>query len=95
VESVQLRGHQLAGVRGQIVRDPYDGCVRAVGRRERVIDVQIAVGGELARELRVVLLFLGMEPHVLQQKHLPDLKAADGRLCHRTHAIRRERHLAP
>ena len=37
---------------------------------ERVIDVEVAQGGQLLTECGVVLLFLGVEAQVLQQQDL-------------------------
>ena len=53
-EMLELGEQQQPRVRGQQVRDPLRRRVRAVGRAERVVDVEVAAVGELARERRVV-----------------------------------------
>ena len=51
------------------MRDALDRRVGAMGRAERVVDVQLGQGGQLLRELRVVLFFLRMKPEILEQHH--------------------------
>jgi hypothetical protein len=41
--------------------------VRAVRRAERVVDVEVGVGGELLREAGLVLLLLLVEADVLEE----------------------------
>ena len=43
---------------------------------EGVVDVDVGVGRELGRELRVVLLLLGMEAEVLEQERPRPVAAA-------------------
>ena len=50
--------------------------MRAVRGAERVVDVQVVAARELLRERSVVLLFLRMEPHVLEQDHLAGTQLA-------------------
>ena len=49
-----------------------------MGRAERVVDVDVAVGRQRLRELGVVGLLLGVEAQVLEQDHLARLEAGDG-----------------
>ena len=65
-ELLQLALEQQAGVGGQQVRDALGRRVRAVRRAERVVDVEVAVRGELARELGVVLRLARVEARVLE-----------------------------
>ena len=69
-ESVDLALHEQAGVGRQELGDADGRGVRAVGRAEGVVDVDVGVRGELRRELRVVGLLLGVEAQVLEQEHL-------------------------
>ena len=67
-EILQLLLHQQAGRRPlDVVRDGLDRRVRAVRRAERVVHVEVGERRERLRERRVVLLFLGVEPQVLEQ----------------------------
>ena len=66
-EITELPLHQQSrGGRMQIVRDAFDGRMRAVGRAERVIDIEIGQRGERGGELAIVLLFLRVEPQVFE-----------------------------
>ena len=47
-------------------------------RAERVVDVDVRVGGERLRERRVVLLLLHVEAEVLEQQHLAGAEPLDG-----------------
>ena len=42
---------------------------------ERIVHIHIAQRGELLRELRIVLFFLGVESQILQQHHLARFRA--------------------
>ena len=57
-----------------------------MGRPERIVDEDVRVGGQGSRELRVVLLLLGVEAEVLEQQHLTVPQPLDGVL--RTHPER-------
>ncbi len=95
MKSLELREHQLTGIRGQVGGDAHHRRVRPVGRRECVVAEDLSVRGQLPGELRVVVLFPRMEPNVLEQQHLAGLQPADRGLRDRTHAVGGERHLAP
>ena len=56
---------------------PDGAGVRAVRRAEGVVDVDVAVGRELRRELGVVRLLLGVEAQVLEQQQLARAHAVD------------------
>ena len=60
-----MHGHELDHALG--------GGVGAVRGTERVVDVDVAQGGEFFGEGRVVLLLLGVEAEVLQQQDFAGL----------------------
>ena len=94
-EILQLLLHQQAGRRApDVVRDPFDRRVRAMRGAEGVVDVLVGERRERLGERRIVLLFLRMEPQVLEQYDAP---ARPCTCCHRArrvvaHAIVGERH---
>ena len=51
--------------------------VGAVGGAEGVVDVDVGVAGQRLGELRIVLLFLGVEAQVLQEDAFARLEALD------------------
>ena len=63
-----------------------------MGRRKRVVHVAIGERRELARELRVVRLFLAMKPQVFEEQKLARLQRPRERLRLRPHAVGGERH---
>jgi len=69
-EHLDLTFHEEPGVGRQDLGDADRGCVCAMGCPERVVDVDVGVGGELRGECRVVLLLRGMEAEVLQEDRL-------------------------
>ena len=69
-EHLELTLHQETGIRRQKLGDPDGRGMRPVGGPERVVDVDVCIGGERLREFRVVGLLLGMEAQVLEQQHL-------------------------
>ena len=79
-EILQLLLHEEAG---RAFADGADDAVhrrvRAVGRPERVVDVEVGQLGQLPRKHRVVLLLRGVEAQVLEQHDV----AAGMRLGHR------------
>jgi hypothetical protein len=66
-ELLQLPQHEQARVSGQEARNALRRGVRPVSRAERVIDVEVAVGRELAGVLGVVRLLARVEARVLEQ----------------------------
>ena len=68
-EVLELLLEQEAGVRGQQMRDRLGRRMRAMRRAERVVDVEIAAVGELARERLVVLRLARIEARVLEHAH--------------------------
>ena len=67
-----------------------------VRRPERVVHVDVGERGELGRERRVVLLFLGMEAKVFEQHDVAaGLRLGDGLPCRFTNAVAREHDLPP
>ena len=62
--------------RGEELGDASGRGVGAVGGAEGVVDVEVERGGELLRELLVVLLLLGVEADVLEQAVLAVLEHA-------------------
>ena len=65
-QRLELPLEQEAGVRGQELRDPDRGRVRAVRRAEGVVDEQVEVVGELPGELGIVLRLARVEARVLE-----------------------------
>ena len=69
--------------------------MRAMGRAESVVDVEITKRCELLRETIVVLLFFSVDPQILEQRDLRTVvRFADGLLCGLANAVGRERHRA-
>ena len=58
---------------------------------EGVVDVDVRVGGERLRELRVVLLLLRVEAEVLEQQHLAVAEPLDGVLGAGAERVARDR----
>ena len=79
-----------AGRRWRVMR--LDRRVRAVGRGERVVDVDSASAARAAREAVVVGLLLRMEAEVLQHQHLPGPSARAGASTSGPMQSRRQRH---
>ncbi len=90
----ELALHEQARVRRQQLGDPDGRGVGAVRRPERVVDVDVGVGRELRGELRVVGLFLGVEPEVLEQQQLPRSQALEGILGAEPERVPRHRDVA-
>ena len=76
-EMLELVQQQQARVGGQQVRDGLGRGVRAVGRAEGVVHVEVAACGELAREALVVLRLARVEARVLE--HVDPLVRAGAR----------------
>ncbi len=76
-QGVQLGLHQPPGGGGQ---DAGDGLGRGMGpvrNGKGVVDVEIAQGGQLLGEARVVLFFLGVEAQVFQNADVAVVKVLD------------------
>ena len=73
-EDLELLGHEQAGHRGQIVRDPLGGGVRTVSRAEGVVDVDVAERRQLLGEAGIVAGLLRVEAEVLEQEDVPRAK---------------------
>ena len=65
-EMLELGEQQQSGVGRQQVRDGLGRGVRAMRRAERVVDVEVAAVGELAREALVVRRLARVEARVLE-----------------------------
>ena len=65
-EMLELVEQEQPGVRGQQMRDRLGRRVRAVRGAERVVDVEVAAVGELARVALVVLRLARVEARVLE-----------------------------
>ncbi len=76
-ERLQFGLHVLPRRRRQEVRQRRDRGVRAVRRRERVIDIEVAERRQLLREAGVVLFLLRVEAQVFQQRHLAGVQCGD------------------
>ena len=69
------------------MRDPFRRSVGAVRGAEGVVDVTVGQGREAARELRVILLLLGVEAKILKQESFALLKCRNFLLCLRPDAV--------
>ena len=69
-EHLELALHQETGICRQELGDPDGRGMRPVGGPERVVDVDVGIGGERLREFRVVGLLFGVEAQVLEQQDL-------------------------
>src|SRR5208282_812932 len=70
-EILQLFFHEQAG--GGLLHEPghaHRGSMRAMGRAEGVVDVELGERGQLPGEILVVLFFLGVEAQVFEQQRL-------------------------
>ena len=76
-QHLDLALHQEPGIGRQELGDADGRRVGAMGRPERVVDVDVGVGGERGGEGRIVLLLLDMEAQVLEQEHLAGSEALD------------------
>src|SRR5205814_617240 len=86
---LELLLHEKSGDGGlQQMRDRFGGCVRAVCRTERVVDVEVAQRRECFGELGLVLLFAGPEPRVLDEGNAAASEATRG--CYGARRIRNE-----
>ena len=68
-ELLELALEQEAGVGREQVRDPLGRGVRTMRRAERVVHVQVGLGGELLRQCGVVRRLARVEPRVLEHTH--------------------------
>ena len=93
-ERGELALHQEPGGGGlEEARDRVDRGLGSVGRREGVVHVAVAEPGQVARELGVVGLLLGMEAEVLEQHDLPRGESPRPRLRDGADAVWRDRHV--
>ena len=87
-----LGGHEQAG--GGLLDVPDHALgrrVRPVRRTERVIHIDVRQRRQLAGKRRIVLLFLRVEPQVLEQDDAAIRRTVDGRLGRLADAVLRER----
>src|SRR2546423_13403179 len=76
---LELLLHEKPGDGGlQQMRDRLGGCVRAVCRTERVVDVEVTQRRECFGELGIVLLFSRPETRVLDEGNAAASEAARG-----------------
>ena len=68
-ELLELALEQEAGVGRKQVRDPLGRGVRTMRRSERVVHVQVGLGGKLLRQCGVVRRLARVEPRVLEHTH--------------------------
>ena len=92
-QELQLLLDQEAGDGGQIGRHAGGGGVGPVHGAEGVGHVQVRQGGQLFRQLRVVLGLAGLEPGVLQQQDLAGFQGRGLGLGVRAHHVVGEDHL--
>jgi hypothetical protein len=69
------------------MRDPGGGCVRPMRGAERVVDIEIAKGGELLGEHRVIFRFAPVEAHILEHHDIAVPHGRDSRLDRRADAV--------
>src|SRR5205823_10071313 len=65
----ELGLHQLAGGGRQQMRQCCDRSMRAVGSRERVVDIEVAELGKGPRELRRIRLLALVEAKIFEERH--------------------------
>ncbi len=94
-EHLDLALHQQPGVGRQELGDADRRGVRPVRRPERVVDVDVRVGGEGRGEGRVVLLLLGVEAQVLEEQDLAGSQPLDRVLRADPERVAGDRHVAP
>ena len=76
-ERVEFGLHGAAGIGRQLVAEAFGRGMRAVRRRERVVDPDVAELCQLGDEGRIVLLFLFVEAGVFQAKDVAILHRGD------------------
>ncbi len=76
-ERFQLGLHAASGIGGQLVGEAFGRSMRAMRRREGIIHIDVAERCELRHEARLVLLFLLVEPGVLQTEDVPRIHRVD------------------
>ena len=89
--------HGAAGIGRQLVAEPFGRGVRAVRRREGVVDPEVAELGERGDERRIVLLLALVEARVLQTENVAGLHRGDRGfgLLRRCNPRRRRRGASP
>jgi hypothetical protein len=70
LQRLQFGLHGAAGKGRQEMRKPFGRGVRAMRRGEGVVHIDIAVFGQRAHEIRIVLFLALVEPRVLQEEHV-------------------------
>ncbi len=93
-EHLDLALHQQPGVGRQELGDADGRGVRAMGRAEGVVDVDVGVRGQGGRERRIVLLLLDVEAQVLEQEHLAGPEPLDRVLRPDPERVAGDRHVA-
>lgn len=58
-----------------------------MGGRKGIVDIKVAIRGQLARERRIVGLLVGVETHILQQGDTAVFVPVDCGLCLGAHAV--------
>ena len=89
-QRVDLLHQQRPGIGRQQPRNRVGGGVRAMRRRERVVDEQVAERGQPLGELGVVLLLALVEAQVLEHGDLPGQQRSDRALRRLADAVGRE-----
>ena len=77
-QRVELGLHGAAGIGGQLVAEAFGRGMRAVRRRERVVDPDVAELCQFRHEGRIVLLLFLVEAGVLQAEDVAILHRGDG-----------------
>ena len=77
-QRVELGLHGAAGIGRQLVAEAFGRGMRAVRRRERVVDPDVAELGQFGDEGRIVLFFFLVEAGVFQAEDVAVLHRRDG-----------------
>src|SRR5690606_29771727 len=78
-ECLKLRLHRATGISGQKASNPLGRSVCAMGSRERVVDINVAVGSKRLGELGIVLFLTLVEARVFQKQDAAIFKCVDCR----------------
>src|SRR3954451_20880006 len=90
LEGTDFGHHEEACVRRQELRDCVDGGMGAVGRRECIIDIDLAKFGQALGKLRIIAFFPAVVAKVLEDGYLARPERSHAALRFITDAIANE-----